>query len=89
MARFIAVGEVPGLNESSFRSALDEFKKWRIDRQSWVVKAYLAEEQGRLVIECETPDRSRFEAWLRKTGWPLQNIYQVNLIHEGGTLWPV
>ena len=47
MARFLAVGEVPGLDEGSFRSALDEFKKWRIDRQSWVIKAYLGDPKAR------------------------------------------
>ena len=89
MARYIAVGEMPELEETKFREAFNEFKKWRIDRQSWVIKAYWGKDHGKLVIECETPERSRFEAWLAKTGWQMNGIYQVDLIHEGGTIWTV
>ena len=89
MARYLAIGAVPGLADEEFRGAFDNFKKWRIDRQSWVIKAYKGSDDGKLVIECETPERSRFEEWLKKTGWQMDGIYQIDLIHEAGTIWPV
>jgi hypothetical protein len=89
MARYLAIGDAKGLAEDEFRGALDEFKKWRFDRQSWVIKAYLGSSDGKLVIECETPDRARFESWLNDRGWRMDGIYQIDLIHEAGTMWPV
>jgi hypothetical protein len=89
MARYLAIGDAPGLDEAEFRGAFDQFKKWRIDRQSWVIKAYLGSDSGKLVVECETPERSRFEAWLKERGWRMDGIYQIDLIHEAGTIWPV
>ena len=89
MARFVAIGEMPSLKDEEFRQAFDQFKKWRIDRQSWVIKAYLGSETGKIVIECETPERERFEAWLSRTGWSVDSIDRVHLIHEAGTLWDV
>lgn len=89
MARYLAIGAIPGLSEEAFRSAFDQMKKWRFDRQSWVIKAYKASEQGKLVIECETPERERFERWLANSGWKMDGIYRIDLIHEAGTIWPV
>ncbi len=89
MARYLAIGEKRGIENEEFKGAFDQFKKWRIDRQSWVIKAYLDSESGKMVIECETPERERFEAWLKKTGWEMDSIFRVNLIHEAGTIWPV
>ena len=51
MSRYLAVGEMPQISEAEFRDALDAVKKWRIDRQSWVIKAYCNLERGKLVIE--------------------------------------
>ena len=89
MARFVAIGEMPNLTETAFREALDRHKKWRFDRQSWVIKAYMSPDDGKLIVECETPEQSRFEEWLKKNGWPYSEIHRVKLIHEGGTVWPV
>jgi hypothetical protein len=89
MARYLAIGEKPGLKEEEFRGAFDQIRKWRIDRQSWVIKAYLGTDSGKLVIECETPERARFEEWLSKAGWQVDAIHQIDLIHEAGTVWDV
>lgn len=89
MARFLAIGAKPGIKEEEFRGAFDQIKKWRIDRQSWVIKAYLGSETGKMVIECETPERPRFEQWLNNAGWHVDFIYEIDLIHEGGVVWDV
>ena len=89
MARYLAIGEMPSLDEPQFREALNAHRKWRIDRQSFVVKAYWTRDEHKLVVECETPDKSRFENWLANNGWQVDGIYRVDLIHEAGTIWPV
>jgi hypothetical protein len=89
LARYLAIGDLPALSEDEFRNALNAHKKWRIDRQSWVIKAYWNREDGKLVVECETPDKARFEEWLQKAGWQMNEIHRVNLIHEGGVIWSV
>jgi len=89
MARYIAIGEAPGLTEAQFRERFNEVKKWRFDKRSWVVKAYCVLGEGKVVIECETPEKGQFEEWLKKTGWKVNGVYGVNLIHEAGSIWPV
>jgi len=89
MGRFIAVCEKPGITEEEFREAFDRVKKWRIDRRTWIVKAYCDLSTGKLVAECEAPEKARFEEWLKNTGWRMDTIYQVNLILEAGSIWPV
>ena len=49
----------------------------------------MSPDDGKLIVECETPEQSRFEEWLKKNGWPYSEIHRVKLIHEGGTVWPV
>ena len=53
------------------------------------MKAYCDLDQGKVITECETPDRERFEQWLKDTGWKTDGIYRVDLIHEAGSIWPV
>ena len=89
MARYLAIGDKPGITAEEFRGAFDQIRKWRIDRQSWVIKAYLGSDTGKMVIECETPERDRFEKWLANAGWQVDGIYQIDLIHEGGNVWDV
>ena len=46
-------------------------------------------DQGKVITECETLDRERFEQRLRDAGWKSDVIYRVDLIHEAGSIWPV
>jgi hypothetical protein len=89
MARFLAVAEMPDLTEAQFRQAFDSMRKWRPERRTWMVKAYCSLNLGKIVVECETPERSSFEAWLRQTGWEVNDIYSIDLIHEAGAIWPM
>jgi Zn finger protein HypA/HybF involved in hydrogenase expression len=89
MARFLAIGEVPALSEEQFRQHFDTIRKWRPERRTWMVKAYCNLSEGKVVIECETPERESFEAWLSKTGWKVHDIYRIDLIHEAGAIWPM
>jgi hypothetical protein len=91
MARFVAVSDVPGMTEAQFREALGPVKKWRFGsrRRSWIIKAYCNLDQGKVVVECETPDRAEFEQWLEGTGWKTDDLYPVSFIHEAATIWPV
>jgi hypothetical protein len=89
MARFIALAEMSKNNEQQFKQQFDAIRKWRFERQSWVIKAYCNLSDGKLVVECETPNKARFEQWLKNTGWKVNGVYQVNLIHEAGSIWPV
>lgn len=89
MPRFVAIAEMPRITEQQFRQTFDAVKKWRYERRSWVVKAYCSLSDGKLVVECETADRTSFEQWLKNTGWKVSGVYQVNLIHEAGSVWPV
>lgn len=89
MARFIAIAEKSGLTEEQFRQALNRTGKWRYGKRSWVIKAYCALGDGRLVIESEAPDQAQFESWLSGNGWKAEKVHQVNLIHEGGLIWPM
>jgi Zn finger protein HypA/HybF involved in hydrogenase expression len=89
MARFLAIGEMPEITEEQFRQTFDAVRKWRPERRTWMVKAYCNLSQGKVVIECETPEQDSFEAWLQQTGWKVNGIYRVDLIHEAGAIWPV
>lgn len=89
MPRYLAVADVPGLTEESFREALTPTRKWRFDRQSWVTKAACDLANGRVFVECESSDQSRFEAWLADRSWRTPHIHEIDLIHEAGTVWPM
>ncbi len=89
MARFVAVCDVPDLTEAQFRDALGEVRKWRFDRKGWIVKAYCNLDQGKVIAECEAPDRAQFEDWLQRTGWQSGQVYDVSYIHEAASIWPV
>jgi hypothetical protein len=89
MARFVAICEKPGVTDSQFRQCFDRVKKWRPDRRTYVVKAYCNLSEGKLIAECEASEKAAFEEWLKGTGWKVNSLYQVNLIHEAGSIWPV
>jgi Zn finger protein HypA/HybF involved in hydrogenase expression len=89
MARFLAIGDMPDITEEQFRQTFDTIRKWRPERRTWIVKAYCSLSQGKVVIECETPEQQSFEAWLQKTNWKVNGIYQIDLIHEAGAIWPM
>lgn len=89
MARFLAIGEMPGITEEQFRQNFDTIRKWRPERRTWIVKAYCSLSDGKMAVECETPEQDSFEAWLQKTGWKVDHICRVDLIHEAGAIWPV
>jgi hypothetical protein len=87
MARFFAVAEAPDLGEARFRDALGTMSKWRFDRHAWVVKAYCIPETSTVYVECEAPDRSRVETWLRDRGWEVREIHEIDLVFEAGAIW--
>jgi hypothetical protein len=89
MSRFIAITEKPGLTEAQFRDALDRTRKWRFARRGWVLKAYCSTGSGKLVIECEASEQKDFEEWLTTNGWPTDEIFSVDMIHEAGHFWPI
>ena len=89
MARYMAIGDAPGITEEGFRGALGEIRKWRFDRRGWIIKAYCNVDQGKIVAECEASDQQQFESWLAKTGWKINGVYRVNYIHEAAAIWPV
>ena len=89
MSRFIAICEMPGITDEQFRQTFDRVRKWRPDRRTWIVKAYCDLSDGRLVVECEAPERASFEGWLSNTHWKVDGIYGVDLIHEAGAVWPM
>ncbi len=89
MARFVAVSHVPGISEDQFRETLGRVRNWRFERRSWIIKAYCDPDKGAVISECETPERERFVEWLDKTGWKTDEILEVKLIHEAGSIWPV
>lgn len=89
MARYVAVSRVPGLTEEKFRSALERVRDWRFERRSWIIKAYFDPSKGEVISECETPEKDRFVEWLEKTGWKTDEILDVTLVHEAGSIWPV
>mgnify|MGYP001609484332 CR=1 FL=1 len=88
MARFLAVCSQPGVNEAKFKESLGAFKKWRPDRWTFVTKAYACSD-GLVVAECEARQKGDFEQWLKGTGWKVESIHQVDVIHESGQLWKV
>ena len=89
MSRFIAICAEPSITEEQFRETFDRVRKWRADRRTWVVKAYCNLNEGKVLVECEAPERAPFEEWLRNTGWTVDGVYGVDLIHEAGAIWPV
>ena len=89
MARYVAVSEVPGLTNEQFCRAFDAIRKWRFDRRAWIVKAYCDLSGGRLFVECEAPDQEIFAQWLRKNEWQAENIREIDLIYEAGSVWPM
>ena len=89
MARFVAICEKPGITDSQFRQCFDRMKKWRPARRTYVVKAYCNLSEGKVIAECEAAEKAAFEEWLKSTGWKVNGTYQVNLIHEAGSIWPV
>ena len=89
MARFFAVAEAPDLDGARFRDALGAMPRWRFDRHAWIVKAYCIPATSTVYVECEAPDRARFERWLRDTGWKASEIHEIDLVFEAGAIWPL
>ena len=85
----MAVHSVPGVTEEQFRQVLGEAKKWRPDRRTTIIKVYCNLAEGKLVSECEAPDQSQFEEWIKGVGWSWDGIFRVDLIHQGGQIWDV
>ena len=89
MTRYVAVCKESKVTDDDFKGRLDRIRKWRPDRRTWIIKAYYARDEGKIIVECETPDKAHFEQWLADTEWPVDDIYEVHLIHEAGTIWPL
>ena len=89
MARYLAIHDVPGITQESFRATLGEVKNWRPDRRTTILKVYCNLEEGKMVSECETVEKTNFEYWMTQVGWPWEAIYKVDLIHQVGQIWNV
>ncbi len=87
MARFMAIHTISGLTEERFRAALDQVNKWRPDRRTTILKVYCNLSEGRMVSECEAPEQSQFEEWLKSVDWPYDSIHRVDLVHQVGNIW--
>lgn len=89
MARYLAIGSAPEISEATFRETFDAVKKWRIDRHSWLVKVYCNVNNGKVAVECEAPSQEVLMDWMEKNDWNIEDVYQINLIHEGSAVWTV
>lgn len=89
MARFFAVVDAPSNTESQFREALSSMRKWRFDKRGWVIKAFCNQEAGKIYVDAEVPSRERFAQWLQDAGWSSNRIEEVDLVFEGGLIWPM
>ena len=87
MARFMAIHNVPNMNEADFRGKLDSVKKWRPDRRTTILKVYGDLSTGKLITECEAAEQSHFEDWITMVGWPAESIHQVDIICQVGNIW--
>jgi hypothetical protein len=87
MARFMAIHNVPSINEADFRGKLDSVKKWRPDRRTTILKVYGDFSTGTIVTECEAAEQSHFEDWITMVGWPAESIHQVDMICQVGNIW--
>lgn len=89
MARFFAVIDAPNDTETRFREALTTMRKWRFDKRGWVIKAFCNEQAKRIYVDAEAPSRDRFAEWLQQSGLRTSQIEEVNLVFEGGLIWPM
>lgn len=89
MARFFAVVDAPVNTEAGFREALTSMRKWRFDKRGWVIKAFCNEAAGKIYVDAEAPTRERFSQWLAEAGWGSASIEEVDLVFEGGLIWPM
>lgn len=89
MARFFAVVDAPVNAEGGFRDALKSMRKWRFDKRGWVIKAFCNEATGKVYVDAEAPSKERFAEWLKAAGWGDHTIEEVDLVFEGGLIWPM
>ena len=87
MGRWIAVGKAPGWdNLERFTAELKSTEKWRIDARTTITTVY-ALEDGRMIAECHTPEKTEFEAWLKKVGWTVESVTQIKTVAKTGDIW--
>jgi len=89
MARFFAVVDASSNAEGQFREALSSMRKWRFDKRGWVIKAFCNEQAKKIYVDAEAPSRERFAQWLQDSGWDTSQIEEVDLVFEGGLIWPM
>lgn len=78
---------MPGITEEQFNEALGTVPKWRPNPRTTILKVYCNLGEGKLVSECEAVEQAQFEEWIAQTGWPVDSIYQVDLVQQVGNIW--
>jgi hypothetical protein len=89
MARWIAIGKVPGWDDPKrFSEELKDTQKWRLDPKTTITTVY-ALADGRMIAECHAGTQGEFDEWLKKSGWQVESIAQIKLVAKTGDIWKV
>ena len=87
MGRWIAIGKAPGWNDPArFTQELKGTDKWRVDPRTTITTVFSLDD-GRLMAECHAPSKAEFEEWLKKSGWTVESLAQIQLIAKTGDIW--
>ena len=89
MARWIAIGKVPGWDDlAKFTQENKDTSQWRLDPKCTDTSVF-ALDDGRMIAEYHGPTVAEFETWLQKKGWSVESMTPIKHIAKTGEIWKV